>query len=157
MGMPARVPGLAVAANAASFLDGRRVLLVAALGSAVVIGTFAAQNLQGSAVYYLTPTEARDRHVAAGQSTRLGGQVERGSLTYEPSSRDLRFVITDGLVRVPVVGAGAPPGLLREGAGAVVEGAFAADGTFRASQVIAKHDEVYTAPTAGATPPHQAP
>ncbi len=155
--MPARVPGLAVAANAASFLDGRRVLVVAALGSAVVIGTFAAQNLQGSAVYYLTPTEAHDRQVGAGVSTRLGGQVERGSLSYEPSTRDLRFVITDGLARVSVVGAGAPPGLLREGAGAVVEGSFAADGTFRASQVIAKHDEVYTAPTAGATPSHRAP
>jgi len=57
---------------------------------------------------------------------------------------------------VSVVGNGAPPALLREGAGAVVEGTFAADGTFRATQVIAKHDEVYTAPTAGATPPHRA-
>jgi cytochrome c-type biogenesis protein CcmE len=47
------------------------------------------------------------------------------------------------------------PGLLREGAGAVVEGRFKADGTFLASQVIAKHDEVYTAPTAGATPSHR--
>ncbi len=146
-----------MAAHAASFLDGRRVLVVAALGSAVAIGAFAAQNLQGAAVYYLTPTEARERHLAPGQSTRLGGQVEAGSLTYEPATRDLRFVITDGLVRVAVVGAGAPPGLLREGAGAVVEGSFAADGAFRASQVIAKHNEVYTAPTAGATPSHQAP
>ncbi len=123
----------------------------------MLIGAIAAQNLQGSAVYYLTPTEARDRHVAPGQPTRLGGQVESGSLTYEPTTRDLRFVITDGLVQVAVVGAGAPPALLREGAGVVVEGSFAADGTFRASQVIAKHDEVYTAPTAGATPSHRAP
>ncbi|MDP9265598.1 MAG: cytochrome c maturation protein CcmE [Chloroflexota bacterium] len=146
-----------MAARAASFVDGRRVLLVAAVGSAVLIGAIAAQNLQGSAVYYLTPTEARDRHVAPGQPTRLGGQVERGSLTYEPTTRDLRFLITDGLVQVAVVGAGAPPALLREGAGVVVEGSFAADGTFRASQVIAKHDEVYTAPTAGATPSHRAP
>ena len=54
-----------------------------------------------------------------------------------------------------MIGSGAPPALLREGAGAVVEGTFAADGTFRATQVIAKHDEVYTAPTAGATPAHR--
>jgi len=39
----------------------------------------------------------------------------------------------------------------------VVEGTFAADGTFHASQVIAKHDEVYTAPTGSAVPSHQTP
>jgi cytochrome c-type biogenesis protein CcmE len=47
------------------------------------------------------------------------------------------------------------PGLLREGAGAVVQGTFTNDGVFHATQVIAKHDEVYTAPTAGATPAHR--
>jgi cytochrome c-type biogenesis protein CcmE len=36
-----------------------------------------------------------------------------------------------------------------------VEGSFGADATFLATQVIAKHDEVYTAPKAGATPPHR--
>ena len=56
-----------------------------------------------------------------------------------------------------VIGNGAPPGLLTEGAGAVVEGSFAADGTFRATQVIAKHNEVYTAPTGSAVPSHQTP
>jgi len=68
---------------------------------------------------------------------------------------DFRFVITDGVVDAQIVATGAIPGLLREDAGAVVEGAFAADGTFHATQVIAKHDEVYTAPTAGATPAHR--
>ena len=133
-------------------LGSRRVLLIAALGAAVIIGAFAAQNLASSTVYYLTPSEARDRKIPAGQTARLGGQIEAGTLRYDPATRDLRFVIGDGTARVAVIGSGAPPALLREGAGAVVEGTFAADGTFRATQVIAKHDEVYTAPTAGATP-----
>ncbi len=123
----------------------------------MLIGFFAAQGLAGSTVYYLTPTEARDRRIAPGSAVRLGGQVEQGSLRFDPASRDLRFTIGDGTVSVQVIGSGAPPGLLREGAGAVVEGAFAADGTFRATQVIAKHDEVYAAPPAGATPPHRSP
>ncbi|TMG35758.1 MAG: cytochrome c maturation protein CcmE [Chloroflexi bacterium] len=131
-------------------LGSRRVLLIAALGAAVIIGAFAAQNLASSTVYYLTPSEARDRKIPAGQTARLGGQIEAGTLRYDPATRDLRFVIGDGTARVAVIGSGAPPALLREGAGAVVEGTFAADGTFRATQVIAKHDEVYTAPTAGA-------
>ena len=133
-------------------LGSRRVLLIAALGAAVIIGAFAAQNLASSTVYYLTPSEARDRKIPAGQTARLGGQIEAGTLRYDPATRDLRFVIGDGTARVTVIGSGAPPALLREGAGAVVVGTFAADGTFRATQVIAKHDEVYTAPTAGATP-----
>jgi len=136
-------------------LGSRRVLLIAALGAAVIIGAFAAQNLASLTVYYLTPSEARDRKIPAGQTARLGGQIEAGTLRYDPATRDLRFVIGDGTARVTVIGSGAPPALLREGAGAVVEGTFAADGTFRATQVIAKHDEVYTAPTTGATPAHR--
>ena len=136
-------------------LGSRRVLLIAALGAAVIIGAFAAQNLASSTVYYLTPSEARDRKIPAGQTARLGGQIEAGTLRYDPATRDLRFVIGDGTARVTVIGSGAPPALLREGAGAVIEGTFAADGTFRATQVIAKHDEVYSAPTSGATPAHR--
>ena len=138
-------------------IGARRVLTIAALGAAVVIGAFAATNLAPNTVYYLTPSEARDRAVPVGQTVRLGGLVLDGTLRYEPGRSDGRFffTISDGAVSVPVVGAGAIPGLLREGAGAVVQGAFAADGTFVATQVIAKHDEVYTAPKAGATPAHR--
>jgi len=138
-------------------MGARRVLLIAVLAAAVLIGFVAVQNLAPSAVYYLTPTEAKGRGVAPGTAARLGGQVEAGSLRYDPQTRDLRFVLSDGTTRVTVVGAGAPPALLREGAGAVVEGTFAVDGTFRATQVIAKHDEQYAPPPPGATPSHRAP
>jgi cytochrome c-type biogenesis protein CcmE len=138
-------------------IGGRRVLIIAALATAVVIGYVAAQTLQSAAVYYYTPTEAKQHGFATGQLVRLGGQILPGTLTYDPATRDLRFTIGDGVTSVRVVGTGAPPGLLREGAGAVVEGTFAADATFRASQVIAKHDEVYTAPTGSAVPAHQTP
>ena len=143
--------------SAASRIGGRRVLIIAALATAVVIGYVATQTLQSAAVYYLTPTEAAKRGIAPGQAARLGGQILPGTLRYDPVTRDLRFTIGDGVSTVKVIGSGAPPGLLREGAGAVVEGSFAADGTFRATQVIAKHDEVYTAPTGSAVPTHQTP
>ncbi|HEY8861803.1 MAG TPA: cytochrome c maturation protein CcmE [Candidatus Limnocylindria bacterium] len=143
--------------SATNRIGGRRVLIIAALAIAVVIGYVATQTLQSAAVYYLTPTEAATRGMAPGQAARLGGQVLAGTLVYDPASRALRFTIGDGISTVKVIGSGAPPGLLREGAGAVVEGSFAADGTFRATQVIAKHDEVYTAPTGSAVPTHQTP
>ncbi len=144
-----------MSALGASALSGRRALLAGVLAVAAAVGFVAVQNLSVSAVYYLTPTEARTRGIAAGTPARLGGLVEAGSLRYDPTSRELRFTIGDGVNRVAVVGSGAPPGLLREGAGAVVEGSFAADGTFRATQVLAKHDEIYQAPSPGATPAHR--
>lgn len=133
------------------------MLIIAALAVAVVIGYVASQSLQSAAVYYYTPTEAKQHGFAVGQTVRLGGQVLPGTLTYDPGARALRFTVGDGITTVRVVGSGAPPGLLREGNGAVIEGSFAADGTFRATQVIAKHDEVYTAPTGSAVPTHQTP
>lgn len=133
------------------------MLVIAALAIAVIIGYVATQTLQTAAVYYYTPTEAQRRGFQTGQLIRLGGQLQAGTLLYDPATRDLRFTISDGVTSVKVIGSGAPPGLLREGAGAVVEGSFAADGTFRASQVIAKHDEIYTAPTGSAVPAHQTP
>jgi cytochrome c-type biogenesis protein CcmE len=138
-------------------IGARRVLLIAALGVAVLVGVFAATNLASSTVYYLTPSEAKERAVAPGQVVRLGGLVKAGSLKCCPmyDGGGFTFVMTDGANDVDVIATGAIPGLLREGAGAVVEGTFVAAGTFRATQVIAKHDEVYTAPTAGATPAHR--
>lgn len=143
-------------------IGARRVLLIAVLGVAVVVGALAATNLAPNTVYYLTPSEVYARTVATGQTVRLGGMVEPGSLTSAPEGRpadaqEFEFIITDGVAKVRVLARGAIPGLLREGAGAVVEGSFAADATFIATQVIAKHDEVYTAPTPGATPAHRTP
>jgi len=135
----------------------RRLLFLTAIAVAVAIGYVALQDLGSSAVYYLTPTEAKQRQLGVGATARVGGLVEQGSLRYDPATRDLRFIITDGVTRLVVVGSGAPPALLREGAGAVVEGVFAPDGSFRATQVIAKHDEVYVPPSPGATPAHRTP
>jgi cytochrome c-type biogenesis protein CcmE len=144
-------------ARATALLSPRRLLLIAALLFAVVIAFFAAQNLANSAVYYLTPTEAKDKQIGPGVPTRLGGLVLPGTLQYDPTSRTLVFAISDGTTNVAVVGNGAPPALLKEDAGAVVEGSFAEDGTFRATSVIAKHDEKYAPPSPGKTPAHNTP
>ncbi|HUQ42648.1 MAG TPA: cytochrome c maturation protein CcmE [Candidatus Limnocylindrales bacterium] len=139
-------------------LSQRRILLIVALLVAVVIAFFAVQSLANSAVYYLTPTEAREKHIGPGTPARLGGLVLAGSLRYDPQTRALSFSISDGTTNVAVVGDGAPPALLKEGAGVVVEGAFAESGTFfRATSVIAKHDEKYAPPSPGTTPRHNVP
>jgi cytochrome c-type biogenesis protein CcmE len=140
-------------------IGARRVLLIAALGVAVLVGTLAATNLASSTVYYMTPTEAKQQGVTPGQTVRLGGQVKPGTMDRaigSPSFTQFQFVITDGANDVHVMAQNLDvPGLLREGAGAVVQGTFTSDGVFHATQVIAKHDEVYKAPPTGATPAHR--
>ena len=117
----------------ASGIAPRRILILLALAAAVLVAFVAVQNLASNAVYYLTPTEAKEHHVGPGTPVRLGGLVLPGTLQYDAQSRTLVFAIGDGTTNIAVVGNGAPPALLREGAGAVVEGSFAEDGTFRAT------------------------
>jgi cytochrome c-type biogenesis protein CcmE len=138
-------------------ISSRRLVIIVALVVGVAIAFFAVQNLANSAVYYLTPTEARDKRIGPGTPVRLGGLVVPGTLRYAPDTRALGFALGDGTTNIAVIGNGAPPALLKEGAGAVVEGTFAEDGTFRATSVIAKHDEKYAPPAPGKTPVHSTP
>ena len=51
--------------------------------------------------------------------------------------------MTDGSASVEVSYVGILPDLFREGQGVVALGTLQPDGTFRASEVLAKHDETY--------------
>ncbi len=117
----------------------------------VVIGYLAFSSVGNALVYYLTPTELVGRGEAAiGETVRLGGLVEAGSIS--GPATDLTFVVTDGDTAIEVHSTVAPTRSFREGSGAVVEGALRADGVFEAAQVIVKHDENYEAPAAGDVP-----
>ena len=116
-----------------------------------VIGYLAFSSVGNALVYYLTPTELLDRGEAAvGETVRLGGLVEAGSVT--GPATDLTFVVTDGESRIEVHSTVAPTRSFREGSGAVVEGALGTDGVFEATQVIVKHDENYEVPASGGQP-----
>jgi cytochrome c-type biogenesis protein CcmE len=130
--------------------------ILALVGVVLAVIAYLAFSSVGSAlVYYLTPTELLARGEAAvGDTVRLGGQVEVGSV--DGPATDLRFVLTDGDSRIPVHSTVAPTRSFREGSGAVVEGALGPDGVFEASQVIVKHDENYEAPAPGTQPSDRA-
>lgn len=118
---------------------------------AAVIGYLALSSVGNALVYYWTPTELLDRgNAAIGETVRLGGLVEVGSIAGE--APNLRFVLTDGTNEIIVHASSAPTSSFREGIGAVVEGTLGADGVFEASQVIVKHDENYVAPSEGGLP-----
>ncbi len=117
------------------------VVIALALTALVVTG------VRQSVVYFVTPSELRAASgPTAGKAYRLGGMVVTGSLRRDPATLRYDFVLTDGKARVPVHFRGIPPDLFAEGRGAVVEGTLAADGTFQASTIMAKHSEEYRAP-----------
>ena len=56
--------------------------------------------------------------------------------------------MTDTAKAIPVLYTGILPDLFKEGKGVVAQGRLGEDGVFRASEVLAKHDENYMPPEA---------
>lgn len=121
----------------------RLVLAVLALVALVGAGLLAAWGLRSQASYFYLPGQIAADPPAIGQAVRLGGMVEAGSLGTLPDGVTIRFVVGDGQARVPVVFSGIVPDLFVEGSGVVAEGALRPDGTFAATNLLAKHDENY--------------
>jgi cytochrome c-type biogenesis protein CcmE len=120
----------------------RRLSVIGGLGVVLALAlTLILFALRDQIVFFYTPSEAAGRHVAVGQAIRLGGLVKDGSWT--KSGEDNRFVMSDGKADITARFTGILPDLFREGQGVVAEGSMAADGTFLATNVLAKHDENY--------------
>ena len=121
-------------------VGGGVVLLFAAV--ALVLSAFQ-QNL----VFFHTPTEVSEGKAPTGKTFRIGGMVEDGSIQREADGVTVRFAITDTARVIPVTYKGTLPDLFKEGKGAVVQGKLEG-GVFRATEVLAKHDENYMPPEA---------
>jgi len=108
--------------------------------------------LRDNVTFFLTPTDlvsASSRTFAGGKTIRLGGLVVYG--TVEKNGLLNKFVVTDRNEDVPVEHEGIMPDLFREGQGIVATGTYDPDGVFRASQILAKHDEEYMPPEVAKT------
>ena len=121
----------------------RLVLLLIALAALVGAALLAAWALRNQASYFYVPSDIAAKPPSPGQAIRLGGMVEQGSLKTRADGVTVDFVVGDGKARVPVTFTGIVPDLFVEGSGVVAEGAMRPDGTFAASNLLAKHDENY--------------
>lgn len=121
----------------------RLVLILLALAAMVAAALLAMSALKDQAAYFYTPSEARAAHVEPGRAVRLGGMVVPGSLKRDADGITVRFLLTDGKAQIPATYSGITPDLFREGSGAIGEGSFDATGTFKATEILAKHDERY--------------
>ena len=124
----------------------RFVLIGLGLVALAVAAVLVLNAFQSNLVFFFTPTQVANGEVPQGRSFRIGGMVEQGSLTREGDGLTVHFIVTDMAKRVPVSFKGILPDLFKEGKGAVAQGQLGADGTFIASEVLAKHDENYMPP-----------
>ena len=116
-------------------------LVVVSIAAALVLNA-----LNSNIALYVTPSEVVAGKTPKGQAFRIGGMVKDGSLRRD--NLTVHFVVTDLAKDVPVSYTGILPDLFKEGKGAVVQGRLEADGQFKASEVLAKHDENYMPPEA---------
>ena len=124
------------------------VLLLAGLG----LGTATALTLtafQDNLVFFLSPSDVMAQRPAGDRAFRLGGLVETGSVERHTGSDGrptATFRVSDGPNAISVTYSGVLPDLFREGQGVVTLGRLLPDGTFRATEVLARHDETYMPP-----------
>ena len=123
----------------------RATLIAAAVGGlslAVILVLFA---LRSGVDYFYTPSRVAAREVNPGVSFRLGGLVAKDSVKRGQGTA-VAFDITDTKATVSVIYDGILPELFREGQGIITVGKLEPDGRFRATSVLAKHDENYMPP-----------
>jgi cytochrome c-type biogenesis protein CcmE len=126
----------------------RLVLVIAAVAAVLLAVLLAMWGLRERASYFYTPADVVAGKAEQGRSVRLGGMVQRGSIQRLQDGVTIRFILTDGQARTPVLFRGIAPDLFREGSGAVAEGRLE-NGTFLADTILAKHDERYMPPELG--------
>ena len=126
----------------------RAVWIVSGLAALGVAAGLVLNAFQSNLVFFLTPTQVAANEAPRDRAFRIGGLVESGSVVREKDALTVRFKVTDTAKTIPVVYTGILPDLFREGKGVVAQGKLQSDGTFRASEVLAKHDENYMPPEA---------
>jgi cytochrome c-type biogenesis protein CcmE len=122
------------------------------IGALAVIGAAAALILNAfeeNLVFFFTPTQVAAGEAPKNRAFRIGGMVKEGSV--QRDGVNVRFIVTDTAHDIPVTYTGILPDLFREGKGVVAQGKLEHAGTtpsFKASEVLAKHDENYMPPEA---------
>jgi len=120
----------------------RLVLIGGSIGVLALAVGLVLNALNGSIVFFNSPTDIAEKNVAAGTRVRIGGLVKPGSLERSDNLR-VRFEVTDGKSDVAVRYQGIVPDLFREGQGVVAEGKLEPGKILDADTVLAKHDERY--------------
>jgi cytochrome c-type biogenesis protein CcmE len=120
----------------------RRIQVIALAFVALALATgLVGYAMRDGINFFRTPSEVAATPPGPDEVFRIGGLVEEGSVT-RGAGTTVTFRVTDTNASVPVEFTGVLPDLFAEGQGMVALGQMK-DGTFVASEVLAKHDETY--------------
>ena len=120
----------------------RRIQIIAVAFVALALSTaLIGYAMRDGINFFRSPTQVSTEPPRPGEVFRLGGLVEIGSLL-RGQGDTITFSVTDTKTVVPVRYTGILPDLFAEGSGVVGLGQMQ-DGTFVASEILAKHDESY--------------
>lgn len=120
----------------------RRIQIIALAAASLFVATaIVAYTLREGIQFFRTPTQVAENPPPPGEVFRIGGLVEEGSLVRGEGTK-ISFRVTDTHAAVAVTYEGILPDLFGEGEGMVGTGRMV-NGTFEASEILARHDETY--------------
>jgi cytochrome c-type biogenesis protein CcmE len=115
------------------------------IGGGLVLGLagyLMASSIKETGVYYLTPAELATKIKAdptfTNAGVKVGARVVPGSIRRDPGGKEYSFQVTDGSRTMPVVYRGIAPDTFTDSVDVVVAGRMGTDGTFHATELLAK-------------------
>jgi len=125
----------------------RLALILAAVALLGLAAWLVLTAFKENLVFFYTPTQVDEGLSPSAGLFRIGGMVEKGSVQRHADGLTVSFAVTDMNRTVRVDYQGSLPDLFKEGKGVVAQGRLQG-GSFKAQEVLAKHDENYMPPEA---------
>jgi len=120
----------------------RRIQLIVVAFAALAVATaLIGYGMRDGINFFRSPSEVAEAPPGPAETFRIGGLVEEGSLV-RGAGETITFAVTDGAASIPVRFTGVLPDLFGEGEGTVATGRLV-NGTFEATEILARHDEEY--------------
>ena len=122
-----------------------RFFFIFLLLSSLILSVFLVlKSLEENVIYFKSPSEIKMIGKIENNRIRIGGMVKENSIQIK--SNEVNFIITDFKNEINVTYSGVVPNLFSEGKGVVAEGYLKDRSFFKASKILAKHDEKYMPP-----------
>lgn len=120
----------------------RRIQIICAATAALIAATaLIGYAMRDGINFFRSPSQVLAEPPNPTEVFRIGGLVLEGTLV-RGQGETITFSVTDGAAAVPVAYTGVLPDLFGEGEGMVGLGTYV-NGTFQATEILARHDETY--------------
>ena len=127
----------------------RRNKLIAIIGGLLLLSGAVAlilYALSSNINHFYPPTEVSQGKAPLDKTIRVGGLVAYNSVKRAQDGLDVEFIVTDNKSSLTISYKGILPDLFKEGQGVIAEGQLVTKTHFKATKVLAKHDEKYMPP-----------